>query len=192
MLQSQIESVLFISNKPLSIKELADLCNRSLEEVETCIVGLQEEYNQKNKGIKLIHNNKRYQFVTNGQNREVVENFLKAELTGELTRPQLETLTIICYRGPISKPELEQIRGVNCSIILRNLIMRGLVESHTDKKIQLPKYQATMEFIKYLDLNDLRELPDYDKLSQHETLEELLDETSSGDNFTAEDSIKND
>lgn len=169
MLKSQLESILFISNKPLSLKELSDICGRSKEEVETTLLSLKEDYNQPDKGIKLLDLNDKFQFVTSPGSREVVENFLKAELTGELTRPQLETLTIICYRSPISKLELEQIRGVNCTIILRNLMMRGLVEQVTGQR-----FQVSFEFMKHLGLNNLSELPDYDNLSKHETLEELL------------------
>jgi len=72
--------------------------------------------------------------TTAKESSEIVEKFLKEELTGEMTRPQLETLTIIAYRGPMTKMEIEQIRGVNCSLILRNLLMRGLVEAKLDKK----------------------------------------------------------
>jgi segregation and condensation protein B len=174
MLKSQLESILFIANKPLTVKELASLSDRSKEEVETCLAFLADEYNQTDRGIRLVELNNSFQLVTNSNNRQIIENFLKEELTGELTRPQLETLTIVCYRGPITKLELEQIRGVNCSIILRNLMIRGLVESVTDKKIGVAQYQITMDFMRHLGLNNLRELPDYDNLSKHESLEELL------------------
>jgi segregation and condensation protein B len=108
--------------------------------------------------------------VSNPDNREAAENFLKAEVSGELTRPQLETLTVISYCGPITKPELEQIRGVNCSLILRNLLLRGLVKEMEDPANLLPTYEATMEYIRHLGLNNLRELPDYDKLHGHENI----------------------
>jgi len=64
--------------------------------------------------------------------QKLLKILLKDETTGELTKPSIETLTIIAYRGPIAKYELERIRGINCSLILRNLILRGLAE---EKKI---------------------------------------------------------
>ena len=173
-IKPRIESILFISNKPLTIKQLADLCETGKIEVETVLETLKVEYNQADKGIKIIDHNGKVQMTTASESSGVIEKFLKEELTGEMTRPQLEALTIVAYRGPITKMELEQIRGVNCSLILRNLLMRGLVEAHLDKKISTTVYQVTVDFVKYLGITDIKELPDYDKLSNHETLEELL------------------
>jgi segregation and condensation protein B len=174
-LKKQIEALLFISNKPLDIKKLKDLTGRGKEEIETVVLGLKKEYNgAEEKGIKILEHNDKIQMTTDGECAEVVEKFLKQELTGEMTRPQLETLTIIAYRGPISKAELEQIRGVNCSLILRNLLMRGLVEGKADKKMMVNKYSVTEEFVKYLGMTEINELPDFEKLSQHESIDELL------------------
>ncbi|HPI67376.1 MAG TPA: SMC-Scp complex subunit ScpB [bacterium] len=174
-LKTQIEALLFISNKPLPIKKLAELTERSKTEVETALMVLQEEYNQaSDKGIRIMINDGVVGMATDAKTAGLVEKFLKEELTGEMTRPQLETLTIVAYRGPISKMELEQIRGVNCSLILRNLLMRGLVESSVDRKLGAPMYRVTLEFVRYLGLTDIKNLPDYERLSKHETLEQML------------------
>jgi len=85
----------------------------------------------------------------------------------------LETLTIIAYRGPVTRPEMEQIRGVNCSQILRNLLIKGLVEM--EEKNKEPYYSISVDFLKYLGVSNIQELPDYDKLHQHESLEEFLE-----------------
>jgi len=174
MLKTQIEALLFISNKPLPIKKLAELTESSKIEVEAVLAALQEEYNNDEKGIRIMINDGVAGMATDAKVAAVVEKFLKEELTGEMTRPQLETLTIIAYRGPIAKMELEQIRGVNCSLILRNLLMRGLVESNLDRKLGVLMYQVTLEFVRYLGLTDIKNLPDYERLSKHETLEEML------------------
>lgn len=174
-LKTQVEALLFISNKPLAIKKLAELLERSKTEIETILATLQEEYNKSpDKGIRIMLNDGVVGMATDPKTSGVVEKFLKEELTGEMTRPQLETLTIVAYRGPISKMELEQIRGVNCSLILRNLMMRGLVETFVDKKIGAAMYQITLEFVRYLGLTDIKNLPDYERLSKHETLEQML------------------
>lgn len=174
MIKKQIESLLFISNKPLTVKQLAELSGRSKIEVETVLQGLVQDYQERTGGIKIVEHEGRWQMATASESSEIVGKFLKEELTGEMTRPQLETLTIIAYRGPMTKMEMEQIRGVNCSLILRNLLMRGLVESRLDKKIGATVYNVTMDFVRFLGLTKIEELPDYEKLSQHETIENLL------------------
>ncbi|MFH1610615.1 MAG: SMC-Scp complex subunit ScpB [Patescibacteria group bacterium] len=173
-IKNQIESILFISNKPLSIKQLADICNRQKAEIETVLESLKGEYNNNGRGIKIVEHDGKIQMATDKESSETVEKFLKEELTGEMTRPQLETLTIIAYRSPVTKMELEQIRGVNCSLILRNLLIRGLVEARLDKKIQTTVYNVTPDFVRFLGLTEVSQLPDFEKLSSHETIESLL------------------
>ncbi|HOY56217.1 MAG TPA: SMC-Scp complex subunit ScpB [bacterium] len=174
MLKKQIEALLFLSNKPLTIKKIADLVERSKTEVETVLEVLKQEYNIDSRGLKLIFNADEVQMATAPEAAATVEKFLKEEQTGEMTRPQLETLTIIAYRGPITKMELEQIRGVNCSLILRNLMIRGLVAEAINKKIKTMVYQVTLDFVRHLGLTSTTELPDFERLSQSETLLDLL------------------
>ncbi|MEK7167360.1 MAG: SMC-Scp complex subunit ScpB [Patescibacteria group bacterium] len=175
-IKSIIESLFFISNKPFSIKKLSQIVKVEGKEVEKEIQELIKEYNNQNKGIQIIKNGNQYQMSTNPQNAEIIQNFLKQEITGELTRPSLETLTIVAYRGPITKPELEQIRGINCGLILRNLLIKGLIESYEDKKLKQTFYKITFDFMRYLGINNIQELPDYDKLSKNKSLEEFLKE----------------
>ena len=185
ILKKQIESILFISHKPLTSKQIANLCGCSKIEAESVIQELKQVYNQEDKGIKIIDNNGQIQMATAPESSEIIEKFLKEELAGEMTRPQLETLTIIAYRGPITKIDLEQIRGVNCSLILRNLMIRGLVEAHLDKKIQTTVYSLTLDFIRFLGLTSVKELPDYDKLSSNEIIENILEKEEEKKNVDA-------
>ena len=115
------------------------------------------------------------QMVTAGYNAKLVKDFIKEETTGELTRAALETLTIVAYRGPITRAELEQIRGVNCAVILRHLLIRGLVESIENKKKMQTTYNVTFDFLRFLGLNQQSELPDYDKLNSSESLQRMLE-----------------
>jgi len=174
MIKKYLESILFISNKPLTAKKLAEICGRQKAEIETVLESLKREYNNSDKGIKIIEYDGKIQMATDLESSEIVEKFLKQELTGEMTRPQLETLTIIAYRGPVTKMELEQIRGVNCSLILRNLLIRGLAESKLDKKIQTTVYNVTLDFVRFLGLTNIQDLPDFERLSKHETIESIL------------------
>ena len=86
----------------------------------------------------------------------------------------METLTVIAYRGPISKGELEIIRGVSCGLILRNLMIRGLIDEEVDSKIKQSKYRISMEFARHLGLPSVESLPEYERLHSHEVVQTLL------------------
>ncbi len=171
-----IQSLFLASGKALSIGEIAKAVGIDKEEVEQLIVQLVERFNQPDSGWWIIRNGNKVQLATNPAASEFLTDYLQVETKGELTRPALETLTIIAYQGPITKDELNRIRGVNCSLILRNLMIRGLVEEV--KAEQEVKYQVTMDFVKFLGLGDIRELPDYDKMHQHEFLQKLMQENN--------------
>jgi len=173
-LKNQIESLLFISHKPLVVGEIAKLTGATINEVKVIIDELDNEYKKRAGGVKLLKIEDKYQLVTSDDSSEVVKKFIKSEVTGELTKPSLETLTIIAYRAPIFKAELELIRGVNCSVILRNLLMRGLIEAKEDKKKMMISYSITFDFLKYLGLSRPEDLPDFAKLNRNNNLDKLL------------------
>lgn len=163
-LSSALESLLFISSKPLSLKELASATEHKAEEVEAVLAQLANEYLEQKRGFILVGNNKQYQLTTAPENADLISQFLKDETSGELTQPSLEALTIIAYRGPVTKAELEMIRGVNCSLILRNLLIRGLIDESLDKVLGENVYSVTLDFLKYLGMTKLSDLPDYENL----------------------------
>lgn len=173
-LKSKIESLLFITNQPFTLKKLADITKSEKSDVIKAIEELMAEYNTVDKGIQIQKIDDKVQMVTSGENSKLVKDYIKEETTGDLTRASLETLTIIAYRGPINRAELEQIRGVNCAVILRNLLMRGLVEAAEDKKKMQLSYSVTLDFLKYLGLNEQSELPDFAKLNSNENLAKIL------------------
>lgn len=176
-LRSQIESLLFVSSQPLSVSKLARATGAKSKEVESALLALQSKYRrERDMGIMLIEVGEVYQLVTTGENASLVADFLKSDLSGELSEPSLETLTIIAYRGPVSKAELEQIRGVNCSLILRNLLMRGLITKE-ERAGDLTYYEVSAPFVRWLGVRSVKELPDYDKLHGHETLAQVLQMT---------------
>ncbi|MDD5043569.1 MAG: SMC-Scp complex subunit ScpB [Patescibacteria group bacterium] len=175
MLKSKIESLLFISPRPLSVAKIAQLTGSDKDEVKTALSELMKEFNDRAGGIQLVKNFWDYQMTTTPNNSKLVKDFIKDEISGELTKPSLEALAIIVYRAPITKPELEQIRGVNCSLILRNLMIRGLAEQEEDKKTKLIYYKPTFEFLKFLGVHEASELPNFEKLNSDENLQKLLD-----------------
>lgn len=177
-LKSKIESLLFVSNQPFTIKRLVNLTNSEKGKIEEAVKGLMAEYNQTDRGIQIQKIGEQIQMVTHPDNSKLAKDFIKEEITGELTRPALEALTIIAYRGPVSRAEIEQIRGVNCAIILRNLLIRGLVESKEDKKKMQTVYNITFDFLKFLGINEQSQLPDYEKLNSSESLEKIVNQVN--------------
>lgn len=164
---SKLESILFVASKSLAVKKITAALQAGEKETLAALENLRAKYNHAASGITILNNGDEWQMTASADNKDISENFLKAEVSGELTRPQLETLTVISYCGPITKPELEQIRGVNCSLILRNLMLRGLVKENEDSTALLPSYQVTMDYLRHLGLNSLTELPRYAELRNH-------------------------
>jgi len=173
--KSKIESLLFISAKPMGIKQLSSLIGKSVNEIKKAGDELIECYKAENRGTQIIKNNSKYQMVSSPENAKLIQEFIKDETAGELSQPSLESLTIIAYRGPISKIDLDRIRGVNCAMILRNLLLRGLIEAKNDKKKNETYYNVTFDFIKFLGINNIEELPNYEKLHKDDTIDRMLE-----------------
>jgi len=171
---SQLESLLLAVSKPLATKDLAKILSVSEKELDQVVKAMQEKYNTDESGIHLAVNNKKIQLTTNPKNAKVLREYFKDQITSELTKPSLETLTIIAYRQPISKEELEQIRGVNCSLILRNLLIRGFVEAQEEQSGLVTTYSLTMDFLQHLGVDSVEQLPDYQKLNSNDNLQTLL------------------
>lgn len=175
-IKSKIESLLFISAKPMSTKQLAGLLKTKVEDVKKAGESLVDEYLGKKRGVQIIKNASKFQMVSSADNAKLVQEFLSDETSGELSRPSMETLTIIAYRGPISKISLDRIRGVNCSLILRNLLLRGLVEMKESKDKEESFYTVSFDFIRFLGINKVEELPDFERLHKDDTIDRVLED----------------
>ena len=181
-LKSNIESLLFIASRPIDKKEIAKNMGQSVNYLEEIFNDLIQEYKDKNKGINIVNSGQTLQMVTNPQNSEYVQKFLKTETCQELTPASLETLSIIAYRGPLTKIEIEKIRGINCSVILRRLLVKGLITEKSANKARVNEgqivsadsniYSVSVNFIKHLGINDVQELPDYERLNKRTLNEE--------------------
>jgi segregation and condensation protein B len=179
-----LESILFVSPRPLTQKKLAEITGFPIDAVADALNALIEKYRANPCGIQINHIGHSYQMVTSPTSAKVVQAFLEEEEKKELTKPSLETLTIIAYRGPVTKAELEVIRGVNCSLILRNLLIRGLIEAIDDASMMTTRYHITFDFLHYLGIRDVKELPDFERLNSDENLRRVLSELSQGDGET--------
>ncbi len=169
-LKSKIESILFVASRPLTIKKIAKELKEKESDIQDVIEQIKEKFDNPESGIHLIITGDQVQFSTNSDNAEFVEKFIKSELMGELTRAQLETLTVIAYQEPITRPEIEQIRGVNCAVILRNLMQRGLLGEEGSEAL-MPVYRLSVKALQHLGVSSPQELPDHGELHGHDYLE---------------------
>ena len=163
--------------KPVPLAQIAKTLGVSESDAKSAVGELLSKLNTVSSGINLIDNAGRLSLATNPDFAEDVKKFAKDDLSGELTRPSLETLTIIAYRGPITKPEIEQIRGVNCSLILRNLLIRDMIIEEMDNNKLQPVYHVSETFLRHLGLASIEKLPSYNEFAHNEDIDNILKET---------------
>lgn len=156
-----IEAILFSAGRSLSFKELARIAKCDEKLIAESAESLQSEYAARKSGIRLVISPKSVELATAPEYQDYVKNFIIAEKSS-ITRAQIDTLAVLAYNGTLSQGELEQIRGVNCSIILKNLSLQGLIEKIIDG-VEEPRYAVTTEFLKGLGITALSDLPDYRK-----------------------------
>jgi segregation and condensation protein B len=158
-LTSRIEALLFVASEPASMYHLAQALEVSEGEVEGALDQLAEQC--RNRGLRLQRNDRRVQFVTAPKAAEDVRRFLGLDDSSRLSTAALETLALVAYRQPITRAEMESVRGVNCDSVLRTLLSHGLVAAlgRLDQVGRPIVYGTTFEFLQYFGLSDLCELP---------------------------------
>lgn len=175
-LSGKIEAILFMTTRPVSFHKLAKMLEVKEAEIKSAVEFLLEQRNTDYSGIHAVVAEGAVELASNPAFAEIISSMSREESEGELTRPQLETLTIIAYRGPITKPEIEYIRGVNCSIILRNLLMRGLVVEKEDSTRLQNVYTVSTEMLRHLGVSKVEDLPDFKDLHVNAKISKMLDE----------------
>ena len=191
-IESVIESLLFISGEPMNFKKLAKIIAVKESDVKLSAEKLSVEYSKSDRGLKIIVKDGRVQMVTSGENSLFVEKYLKADIEGELSRAALEVISIVAYRGPISRAEIEEIRGVNCSFTLRHLAIRGLVErisNPNDARAYL--YRISFDFLKKLGIEKVEDLPKYNELREKKIFEKNDENVINNDTDLKEDNDEN-
>ena len=173
-LESKIESILFVVGRGISVSEIMKVVDVNEKEVINTLDDLKLRYKDEESGLCLITDGFLYKMSTKPENLDVIEKFISVEISSELTKPQLETLTIIGYLGPITKSELEELRGVSCGIILKNLMMRGLVSEKEEDGGLFSLYVLSTDALGYLGISSVEELPDYTKLRDHDNIRNIL------------------
>lgn len=171
-----LEAVLFASARSLHTRKLMEALEVTKDEVVSGIAALRTRLDASGSAVMLQEHGDEYELVTRPEASECVARVVRSDVQGELTRPSLETVTVLAYRGPLTRPEIEQIRGVNCSLILRNLMLRGLVEQKDDVRLGQPMYAVTTQFLKHLGLTGVDALPEYETLHGNKAMEQVLAE----------------
>jgi segregation and condensation protein B len=162
-----LEALLFIHGEPVSYKKIAAVLNIGKEEAETLAKELKRCLEDPARGLELVSDREKVQLATKPEWNTILESFVKEELTEDLTPASLETLSIVSYLGPISRPRIEYLRGVNSSVILRSLMIRGLIERSPD-----PEHPSgfldrlTFDAMKHLGIQQKEDLPDFSKFQE--------------------------
>ena len=178
-LKSAIEALLFISGNPLSVDRLKGIFETvPQEQIEAQLQSIKQEYDERNAGITLAEVAGGYQFATRPENAVWIRKFRAVKVSAKLSRPALETLAIVAYKQPITRTEVEAVRGVNIGGIIRNLMERRLVKIVGKKDVPGKPilYGTSSEFLQYFGLRDLSSLPTLKEFQELEAGEEVMEE----------------
>lgn len=165
LLSNQIEAVLFVSGKAVEEKFLKEKLNATDRQFTEAVSELLAKFNG-DSGIHLLRFNKKLQFATNPTYVKEVEAVLNPIKEKELTNAMLETLAIIAYKQPVTRIEVEEIRSVDCTYSIQNLMRLGLIEC-VGRKETIGKpllFATTDDFLKRFSISDVTDLPDYETL----------------------------
>ena len=165
LLSNQIEAVLFVSGKAVEEKFLKEKLNATDKQFTEAVSELLAKFNGES-GIHLLRFNKKLQFATNPNYAKEVEAVLNPIKEKELTNAMLETLAIIAYKQPVTRIEIEEIRSVDCTYSVQNLMRLGMIEV-VGRKETIGKpllFATTDDFLKRFSISDVADLPDYETL----------------------------
>ena len=166
-LANSIEAILFYQAEPMKVSRLAALLKRSEPEVLEAIKVLEDKLQAT--GLRLLTNGGEVTLGTSPDASALIEAITKEELSKDLSKASLETLAIVLYKGPLTRAEIDYVRGVNSTFILRNLLIRGLVEKVDNPNDQRSfLYKPTFQLLEHMGVTKAEELPAY-----HDTLNTL-------------------
>ena len=172
---SAIEALLFFYGEPITLAKVAKVTGFAEKECSALLKTLEEKLAlDAERGLMLLEDNGRFQLSTKPSLSWLTKKLIEGEFKEELTPAALETLSLIAYLGPVPRSTIDYVRGVNSSFILRNLLIRGLVDRELQAgKKNVYEYRASFDFLKHMGLGSVKELPEYEKyqgiLKQFET-----------------------
>lgn len=159
-IQAALEALLFIATGPVTPGQLAEVVDIPVEQVETELAVMSENYQQKH-GLRLQFHGGRVQLTTAPDLAPLAEKFLGLDVTARLSRAALEALSIIAYRQPVTRPEIDSVRGVNSDGVLKSLLNKGLLQEvgRAEAPGRPILYGTTAEFLQHFGLDSLQKLP---------------------------------
>lgn len=162
-LASQIESILFWKGESLSTKKIAAILSVTETEVAEAIEILKTHL--EGRGIVLIEHDGTYMLATHPEISPIIDSLTKEEQTKTLSKAALETLSVIIYRGPVKRSEIDYIRGVNSGFSLRNLLVRGLIERDQDPNNERSFiYKPSLDLLRHLGIQSVEQMPEFEKI----------------------------
>jgi len=158
-LSAALEALLFVSAEPAAPSQLAAALEVSVTDVETGLDELAAAF--RTRGLRLQRHAGRVQLTTAPEAAELVERFLGLETTSHLSRAALETLAIIAYQQPVTRPQVDAVRGVNSDGVMKSLLGKGLIQEfgRTEGPGRPILYGTTPDFLQHFGLSSLNELP---------------------------------
>ena len=178
-LKAAIEALLFIAGSPLSADRLKGIFEEATkEQLEAQLQAIKQDYQARAAGVMLAEVAGGYQLATCPEHAEWIRKFKTVKQSTKLSRAALETLAIVAYKQPITRTEVEAIRGVNIGGIMRNLMERRLVKIVGKKDVpgKPMMYGTTMDFLQYFGLKDLSSLPTLKEFQELESSEEAMEQ----------------
>ena len=157
-----IEAILFVSDKPVTVEQFKQVLPEvSPSEIEKVVKLVQDDYAQKIGGMTVVEIAGGHQMLSNPSYASYIRSFYKTRTKEKLSRPSLETLAIVAYKQPVSRADIEIVRGVNSDGVMAHLLSKGLVKIVGRKEVAGRPflYGTTKEFLEYFGLKSLEDLP---------------------------------
>ena len=177
--EGTIEAILFVSDKPVTLDQFKEVLETvSASDIKRTIGNLQKEYEQKNHGMVIVEIAEGYQMLSSKHYALAIRRFYKTKHKEKLSKPALESLAIVAYKQPVTRMDIELIRGVNSDGVSEHLLAKGLIEIVGRKEVPGRPflYGTTKRFLEYFGLKSLEDLPKLEEFSLLQPAEETVPE----------------
>lgn len=177
-IEAIVEGLLYmVGDDGLKVEQLASVIDKSIEDSEAILNSIQSKYSNENFGIELVNYGKTYKFITKKEVAPYIQALFHTSKPNTLSQSALETLAIIAYKQPITRVEIEELRGVGADMMLRKLQARNLIREagRSDAPGKPILYEVTEEFMDSFKLYTLDELPDLPEFNSDEENENLFE-----------------
>lgn len=169
-----LEGILFVvGDEGITLKTLCEIMNITETEAKDLLLNLKKNYEEKNRGLRISYLGDAFKLTTKGEHKEYYEKLVVNPETNTLSQAALEVLAIVAYNQPITRIEIENLRGVSCTHTIRKLIAKGLLKEagKSDMPGRPNLYKTTSEFLDYFGLATINDLPEIkiEKNSDNET-----------------------